>query len=65
MHIVSTQALRKLHQRDSTTNLNIRLNSYVFMESVIERAKNENFQNKTLLYDLINVKNELNMVNEI
>jgi hypothetical protein len=61
----TTQALKKFQNRDGNTNLNIRLNSSIFMESIIERAKLDqiSFPNKqTLLYDLVNVKNELNMV---
>ena len=60
----TTQALKKNQQRD--TNLNIRLTSNIFMESIIERARSDQINlvnQQTLLYDLVNVKNDLNMVN--
>ena len=66
MHIVSAHSLRSLHLRDSSTNLNLRLNSYVFMESLIERAKIDQSNNQqTLLFDLVNVKNDDNIVSLI
>ncbi len=62
-HIVSIQALRKLY-REVSSSLNLKLNSYVFMESVIERAKSDqiNPNQTTLLYDIVNIKNDYNKV---